>query len=141
MFRLLRDLERAFGVYQWPEFDVKHYHYYTRKDARTLVQTKFRIIYMHGDTYCFPPRVAHFFANPTKTCTVRSRHDRLRRLFGLSDRLLEMLQTRFQFVGDFSHNRIGKVRMTIRRSGKGDPRPPILRRSGPSRFCRSTMTL
>jgi len=60
VFRLLRELEIVCGVYKYPEFNVKHHHYYTRSDIQKFTNNKFKLIDLHGYEYNFVPRLRSF---------------------------------------------------------------------------------
>ena len=63
VFRLLRELEIICQVYKYPEFNVKHYHYYNKSDIRSLVEEKFEIIDLYGYGYNCVPRLITFLAS------------------------------------------------------------------------------
>lgn len=56
-FRIIRDLEILFGVYRYPQFNIEHYHYYSKKDIRKLVDGKFSIENFYGYQFNFLPRL------------------------------------------------------------------------------------
>jgi len=60
IFWLLRELEIRCGVYKFPEFNVKHYHYYTRRKIQDLINNKFKLIDLHGYNFNFIPRLLTF---------------------------------------------------------------------------------
>lgn len=62
-FRLIRDLEIRFGVYDRvyiPQFKVEVYHYYTKKRIKKLMKNRFKLVELVGDTYNFMPRLIRF---------------------------------------------------------------------------------
>ena len=65
-FRWLRELEILFGVYRWPQFNGKHYRYYTRADIRKLVGNKFTQIDIRGYSYNFLPRLCGFLISVSR---------------------------------------------------------------------------
>jgi SAM-dependent methyltransferase len=59
-FRIIRDLEIRFGTYRYPQFNVKHHHYYAKKDIEILIQDLFQIESVSGYGYNFIPRLLIF---------------------------------------------------------------------------------
>jgi len=66
MFRLIRDMEIRCGVYMFPEYNVPHYHYYTRDTIFGLTAGLFEIIDLYGYCYNFIPRLYSFFTSLAK---------------------------------------------------------------------------
>lgn len=60
VFRHLRDLEVKFGTYEFPEFNVKHYHYYDKNYINTLVKNNFEVVAFDAYNYNFVPRLMAF---------------------------------------------------------------------------------
>jgi SAM-dependent methyltransferase len=60
LFKVIRDLEILCGVYKYPQFNVKHYHYYSRLDIPRLVREKFDLVDLRGYRYNFIPRLMTF---------------------------------------------------------------------------------
>lgn len=56
-FRIIRDLEIRFGMYKHSQFNVKHYHYYAKKDIEILIQSLFKMESVSGYRYNFVPRL------------------------------------------------------------------------------------
>ena len=66
-FWLIREMEIYFGVYPWQSsWNIRPYHYYTRKMIGNLVENKFAIIEISGYLYNFFPRLKMFFLNLAK---------------------------------------------------------------------------
>jgi len=63
---MLRDLEIHFGTYQYPQFNVKHHHYYTKNDIEALIQGLFTIESISGYGYNFIPRLFNFILDLLK---------------------------------------------------------------------------
>ncbi|WP_214084062.1 class I SAM-dependent methyltransferase [Methanoculleus sp.] len=56
-FRVIRDLEIRFGMYKHLQFNVKHHHYYAKKDIEILIQNLFQMESVSGYRYNFVPRL------------------------------------------------------------------------------------
>lgn len=59
-FKLIRDMEIRCGVYNFLEYDVPHYHYYTRSIISELIEGMFYIVDLYGYKYNFIPRLGSF---------------------------------------------------------------------------------
>jgi ubiquinone/menaquinone biosynthesis C-methylase UbiE len=59
-FSLIRKWELLFGVYTLPEFNVKNYHYYSRKRIGLMTSDKFRLLEISGYGLNFLPRFISF---------------------------------------------------------------------------------
>lgn len=132
IFRFLRDLELACGAYQFPQFNVKHYHYYTKKDIQRLIANKFKLIDLYGYAYNFVLRLRNFLVTILKRYVsndilkaIKSKKLVSRSYYAKSGReilngpvsiessnLLEVLQRRFKFIADFSYHYIVVVEKT-----------------------------
>ena len=118
VFRLLRDLEILLGVYKYPEYNVKHYHYYTRRDIHKLVENKFNIIDLRGYGYNFLSRLLIFLISIFRLeCVMVIIKNLLKRKLKRTipsikkannklDNLLTYLQHRFKFLNDISYHYI-----------------------------------
>jgi len=60
VFRVIRELEIHFGTYKYPQFNVKHHHYYAKRDIETLIRDLFQIESISGYGYNFIPRLFNF---------------------------------------------------------------------------------
>lgn len=123
IFRLLRDLEILCGVYKSPEFNVKHYHYYTRSDIQKFTNNKFKLIDLHGYDYNFVPRSQTFLISIFRLEPILRN---IKNIFAIkkmkeksttnknsnmeanikSGNLFESLQHRFKFINDISYHYI-----------------------------------
>jgi ubiquinone/menaquinone biosynthesis C-methylase UbiE len=56
IFKIIRELEIKCGVYKYPDYNVKHHHYYTRRNIPNLIDGNFKILYLNGIIYNFLPR-------------------------------------------------------------------------------------
>lgn len=65
-FRIIRDLEIRFGTYKYPQFNVKHHHYYARKDIETLIQDLFKVETISGYGFNFIPRLFYLLLDLSK---------------------------------------------------------------------------
>jgi len=70
VFKLLRELEILCGVYRWPQFNVKHHHYYTRGDIRKLADKKFVQIDIQGYGYNFVPQLCGFLISMSRVVSI-----------------------------------------------------------------------
>jgi len=57
VFRLLRDLEIALGFYRFPQYNLPHYHYYTKKYIDLKMPFGLNQVTITGYTYNFIPRM------------------------------------------------------------------------------------
>jgi len=65
-FRIIREMEIHFNVYQTPQYNVQHHHYYSLKDVQKLATNSFRIQSISGYKYNFIPRLVHFILEVSK---------------------------------------------------------------------------
>lgn len=63
IFHILRNLEIKCSVYQFPEFNVPHYHYYTKQRLFSLSSPFFSILTIKGYLFNFYPRFIIFLMN------------------------------------------------------------------------------
>lgn len=125
IFRLLRGLEILCGVYKYPEFNVKHYHYYIRSDIQKFTNNKFKLINLHGYGYNFVPRLLSFLISIFRLehilRIIKKRfvkkeikeNDTIDKNLNMEadikfklGNLLERLQQRFKFLNDISYHYI-----------------------------------
>jgi ubiquinone/menaquinone biosynthesis C-methylase UbiE len=123
IFRLLRDLEIACGVYKCPEFNVKHHHYYTRSDIQKFTNNKFKLIDLYGYEYNFVHRLLIFLISifklepilrDIKNRFIKTKikaNDTADKNLNMetnikSGNLFEFLQHRFKFINDISYHYI-----------------------------------
>lgn len=66
VFRAIRDLEIYFGTYKYPQYNVKHHHYYAKRDIKTLTQDLFQIESISGYGYNFVPRSLNLLLDLSK---------------------------------------------------------------------------
>lgn len=62
VFRLLRDLEIFFGVYQLPQCNTKFFHYFNKSDIYFITK-KFKLEDLYGYNFNFIPRLMGFFSS------------------------------------------------------------------------------
>jgi ubiquinone/menaquinone biosynthesis C-methylase UbiE len=66
VFHVLRKLEIIYNVYQFPEFNVPHYYYYSKRELYNLSSSFFSILKIKGYSFNFIPRLIIFLWNLLK---------------------------------------------------------------------------
>lgn len=126
VFKLLRELEIRYGIYEYPEFNVKHYRYYSREDVIHLLNCLFIIISVQGYMFNFLPRFFSFLKKASignhielkrslKTSSETSILTKLlRRLTNIIEYSFQSLQNIFPILSDLSYHYIIIARKRIK---------------------------